>query len=333
MYLPYHHLFMKGAEDMYDVIIIGGGPAGLTAGIYAARANMRSLLIRSAFKPSLITTTDLIENYPGFPDGIGGFELVERFTQQALKFGLTMVDDDLSRIDKAVTDNRVCWKVSTSSAEYLSLSLIISTGTEYAHLNVPGEAEFTGRGVSYCATCDGPFYRGGRLVVVGGGDTAVQEALYLTNFAASVTIVHRRDRLRATAVLQERAFANDRISFAWNAVVDEIEGDSAVKTVTLRDVKDPGKKTVLQADGVFIFTGNIPNTDIVKGVVDMDEAGYIMVDADMRTSAPGIFACGDCTKKLLRQVVTACGDGATAAFAAYEHVSDLKGTSYSGFKA
>ena len=317
---------------MYDVVIIGGGPAGLTAGIYAARSNMKTLLIRSAYKPSLITTTDLIENYPGFPDGIGGFELIERFTQQALKFGLALVDDDILAVAKTGTEGHDAWEVSTAGSVYQALSLIISTGTEYAHLNVPGEVEFTGRGVSYCATCDGPFYRDGRLIVVGGGDTAVQEALYLTNFASSVIIVHRRDRLRATAVLKDRAFANAKISFEWNAVLEDITGDSVVKAVRLKDVKDPAKVKTLPVDGVFIFTGTIPNTEMFNGVVDMDAQGYIKVNAHMNTSAKGIFAGGDCTNKLLRQVVTACGDGATAAFAAYEYVSVLKGTSYDGVK-
>ncbi len=313
---------------MYDVIIIGGGPAGLTAGIYATRSNMKTLLIRSAFKTSLITTTDLIENYPGFPDGIGGFEIIERFAQQALKFGLSILDEDIIAVAKTSAEGHDAWEVSTSGSVHQALSLIISTGTEYAHLNVPGEVEFTGRGVSYCATCDGPFYRDGKLIVVGGGDTAVQEALYLTNFASRVTIVHRRDRLRATAVLQDRAFANVKIAFAWNAVIEDIAGDSVVKTVRLKDVRDPGKITTVDVDGVFIFTGTIPNTEIFKGIVDMDTQGYIKVNAHMNTSAKGIFAGGDCTDKLLRQVVTACGDGATAAFAAYEYVSTLKGTSY-----
>ncbi len=318
---------------MYDVIIAGGGPAGLTAGIYAARSNLKTLLIRSAYKTSLITTTDLIENYPGFPDGIGGFEIVERFTSQALKFGLEIIDDDITAVSKTHMDNQEAWEVTTPGGVYKALSLIVSTGTEYAHLNVPGEDEFMGRGVSFCATCDGPFYRDGRLAVVGGGDTAIQEALYLTNFASSVTIIHRRDRLRATAVLQDRAFANAKISFEWNAVVEAITGDSSVNAVRLVDVRDPLRTKVLDVDGVFIFTGNIPNTGIFKGILDMDAQGYIRVDAHMRTSAKGIFAGGDCTDKLLRQVVTACGDGATAAFAAHEYVSTLKGTSYGGFKA
>jgi thioredoxin reductase (NADPH) len=293
---------------------------------------MKTLLIRSAYKPSLITTTDLIENYPGFPDGIGGFEIIERFTGQALKFGLSIIDDDIIAVAKTGTKSNGAWEVSTSGSVYQALSLIISTGTEYAHLDVPGEVEFTGKGVSYCATCDGPFYRDGRLIVVGGGDTAVQEALYLTNFASSVTIVHRRDRLRATAVLQDRAFANAKIAFVWNAVIEDITGDSAVKAVRLKDIRDPGKITTVPVDGVFIFTCTIPNTLMFKGIVDMDAQGYIKVDAHMNTSASGIFAGGDCTDKLLRQVVTACGDGATAAFAAYEYVSVRKGTSYEGVK-
>jgi len=316
---------------MYDTVILGGGPGGLTAGIYASRAKLKTLLIRSAFKPSLITTTDLIENFPGFPEGIGGFELIERISQQAARFGLEVMDDDVETISPKAIDTFNGWQVKTSSSEFQALSLIISTGTEYAHLHVPGEAEYTGQGVSYCATCDGPFYRDGKLIVVGGGDTALQEALFLTRFARSVTIVHRRDRLRATGILQEQAFANEKISFEWNAVVEEIMGDDAVRSLRIRDVADPEKKKIIEADGVFVFTGNIPNTDMLAGLVDRDEGGYIIVDSHMRTSAKGIFACGDCTAKLLRQVVTACGDGAVAAFAVNEYLNELRGTSYKGF--
>jgi thioredoxin reductase (NADPH) len=316
---------------MYDAIIIGGGPGGLTAGIYSARAKLKTLLIRSAFKASLITTTDLIENYPGFPEGIGGFELAERMAHQALRFGLEIADEDISSISRVTGDAFEVWEVNTSTGAYQALSLILATGTEYAHLNVPGEAEFTGRGVSYCATCDGPFYRDGKLIVVGGGDTAVQEALFLTRFARSVTIVHRRDRLRATAILQDQALANEKISFEWNAVVEEVIGDTSVKSIRLRDVREPERKKTIEADGVFVFTGNVPNTSLFEGLVNLDDQGYIIVDAHMRTSAPGVFACGDCTAKLLRQVVTACGDGATAAFAMNEYVNEIKGISYKAF--
>jgi len=309
---------------MYDIIIIGSGPAGLTAGIYASRANMKTLMIASAFNPSLITTTDMVENYPGFPDGITGLELIEKFTLQAKRFGLEMVQQDVS----SVTRISQGWEVSAGGETYQALALIIATGTEYAHLNVPGEEELTGRGVSYCATCDGPFYRGSKVVVVGGGDTAVQEALFLTRFASEVTIVHRRDRLRATAILQERASANEKIRFEWNAVVEEITGDTAVTGIVLQDVNAPDKKKTLDVEGVFVFTGYIPNTSFLGGIVELDDVGYIKVDEKMQTSASGIFACGDSTKKLLRQVVTACGDGATAAFAAEQYISDIKGTAY-----
>lgn len=313
---------------MYDIIIIGSGPAGLTAGIYASRANMKTLMIASAFNPSLITTTDLVENYPGFPDGITGIELIELFTRQARKFDLEIVEKDVTTVTKKALKESDGWEVAAGGETYQSLSLIIATGTEYAHLNVPGEEELTGRGVSYCATCDGPFYRDSKVAVVGGGDTAVQEALFLTRFASEVTIVHRRDRLRATGILKDRAQANEKLRFEWNAVVEEITGENAVKSITLRDVNDPEKKKTIEVEGVFVFTGYIPNTAFLKGLVDLDDVGYIKTDEKMRTSAPGVFACGDCTNKLLRQVVTACGDGATAAFAAEHYISELKGTSY-----
>ncbi len=313
---------------MYDIIIIGSGPAGLTAGIYASRANMKTLMITSAFSPSLITTTDLVENYPGFPEGITGLELIELFTRQAKRFGLETVEKDVTSLSRLTGTKSTGWEITAGDDTYRASAVIIATGTEYAHLDVPGETEYTGKGVSYCATCDGPFYRGSDVVVVGGGDTAVQEALFLTRFARTVTIVHRRDRLRATAILQERAFANEKIRFEWNAVADEIIGDTVVRGIVIRDANDPEKKKTIDAEGVFVFTGNIPNTAFLGGIVEFDDAGYIRADEWMQTSAEGIFACGDCTKKLLRQVVTACGDGATAAFAAEQYINELKGTSY-----
>ena len=313
---------------MYDIIIIGSGPAGLTAGIYASRANMKTLMIASTFNPSLITTTDLVENYPGFPDGISGSEIIERFTLQAKKFGMETSEADVTAVSGISGDGSVRWKVDAGDKTYEASAIIIATGTEYAHLHVPGEEEFTGKGVSYCATCDGPFYRESSVVVVGGGDTAVQEALFLTRFADTVTIVHRRDRLRATGILRDRASANEKIRFELNAVVEEIIGDTAVKGIAIRDVNEPENKKTLKADGVFIFTGYIPNTAFIRKLVDCDDTGYIRVDERMRTSVQGIFACGDCTTKLLRQVVTACGDGATAAFAAEYYINELKGTSY-----
>jgi thioredoxin reductase (NADPH) len=314
---------------MHDIIIIGSGPAGLTAGIYACRSKLKTLMLTSQVNPSLITITDMVENYPGFPGGISGYELVERFKEQALSFGLEIVDKDVSSVEKITADGRDAWRVSTYDAAFEAHALIIATGTEYAHLNVPGELEFTGKGVSYCATCDGPFYRGVHVAVVGGGNAAVQEAIFLTRFASKVTLIHRRDRLRADKILQEKAFANEKISFLWDSVVEEITGEGLVKSVRVRNVKDPGSTQALDVEGVFIFTGTIPNTGFLKGIVDCDDKGFIKADDTMKTSVPGIYACGDCTRKLLRQVVTACGDGATAAFAAEQYIDELRGTAYS----
>ncbi len=312
---------------VYDIIIIGGGPAGLTAGIYAARANMRTLLLESAFQPSLITITNEVENYPGFPEGITGPELVERLAEQARRFGLEIEQADVTSLTRGPGQDTPNWRVSAGQDDYETLAVIVATGADHARLGVPGEEEFGGRGVSYCATCDGPFFRDSELVVVGGGDTAVQEALFLTKFARKVTLVHRRDRLRAAGVLKDRAQVNPKIAFAWNAVVEEIQGTTAVTGVRLKDVST-GQIRQLACEGVFVFTGYVPHTELLQGLARMDTQGYLIVDDHMQTSVPGIFACGDCTRKLLRQVVTACGDGATAAFAAGLYVDGLKGQSY-----
>jgi thioredoxin reductase (NADPH) len=272
---------------MYDIIIIGSGPAGLTAGIYACRSRLRVLMLASQVNPSLITTTDVIENYPGYPGGIGGFELIEKIREQALLFGLEIVDNDVTSLERITADGMDAWRVHVDGGSHEALSVIVATGTQYAHLNVPGEQEYTGRGVSYCATCDGPFYRDASVAVVGGGDAAVQEALFLTKFARKVTIVHRRDRLRAAGDLQEKAFGNERIDFAWNSVVDEIKGDSAVEKILLHDVNDLNLKQALEVQGVFIFTGSIPNTSFVRDILSCDEKGYILADDEMKTSAKG----------------------------------------------
>jgi thioredoxin reductase (NADPH) len=220
------------------------------------------------------------------------------------------------------------WQVTAGGDLYDTLAVIIATGTSWRKLGVPGEEEFVGRGISYCATCDAPFFRDKNVVVVGGGDTAVQEAVYLTNFARKVTIIHRRDRLRATAILKERALTNSKIDFAWNAVVDEIRGGDAVTSVVIRDVKSPEQKRELPVDGVFMLIGLNPNTDFLRGVMEMNESGYILTDSAMKTSAGGVFACGDCRNTPLRQVVTACGDGATAAVSAQHYIEALKGEAY-----
>ncbi len=314
-------------EPVYDLVIVGGGPAGFTAGLYGARAGLKTLLMEGASTVSQITVTDLIENYPGIPEGINGFDLIERFKKQALQFGAEMVSGDAGTIVRTRWGGMEGWEVRAGGKSYGALAVIVATGAHWRRLGVSGEAAFIGKGVSFCATCDGPFYRDREVAVVGGGNTAVQEALFLTHFARKVTIIHRRDRLRATGILAQRAFDNPKIDFAWNSVVDEITGAEGVQAVRVRDVKTSQTRMV-PADGIFIFVGLIPNTDFVRGLVELDAGGHIVVDATMRTSAKGIFGCGDCTGKLLRQVITACGDGATAAYAAQIYVEDLKGESY-----
>ena len=319
---------MEKRDPLWDVLIIGGGPAGYTAGLYAARANLKVQLIVGASTVSQITTTDWLENYPGILNGIGGFELVEIFRHQAESFGLSVIQDDCTALLPGEWEGQQGWVVQSETRSFKALSVIVATGAQWRKLAVPGEEHYTGRGVSYCATCDGPFYRNRDVIVVGGGDAAVQEALFLTNFASKVTLVHRRERLRATAILRERANAQEKISFIWNAVVEEISGTETVTNVRLRDVRDKKKNWEIPTSGVFVFIGLNPNSDLVKGYADLGDDGAILVDPQMRTSAKGIFACGDCTQKPLRQVITACGDGATAAFSAQRYVEELKGMVY-----
>lgn len=302
----------------YDVIIIGGGPAGLTAGLYTSRARLRSLLIESGILGGQIMATDLIENYPGFPKGIGGSELGHLMEEQAKRFGLETVQNEVIEIGLEGELKRV----QTYEKTYFSRALIICTGTEYRKLGVPGEEEFRGKGVSYCATCDGAFFQNGKVMVVGGGDSALTEALYLTKFVKELYIVHRRDALRATKIYQERAESNPKIKFIWNSVVQAIRGDSIVRSVLIKNVKT-GDTQEIEADGVFLFIGLAPRTQFLKGLVVLDENGYIVTNENCETSVKGIFAAGDCRKKLLRQISTSVGDGATAAFAVEKY---LEGT-------
>jgi thioredoxin reductase (NADPH) len=299
----------------YEVIIIGGGPAGLTAGLYTSRSRLRTLLIETGLFGGQITTTELIENYPGFPQGINGAELSQMMEEQAKRFGLETVNQEVLEV-RLEED----WKVvRTHESDYYSEALIISSGTEYRKLGIPGEDAFIGKGVSFCATCDGAFFKDSRIVVVGGGDSAITEALFLTKFSKEVTIIHRRDALRATKIYQERAFANPKIKFLWNSVVQEIKGDKMVQSILVKNVKTNEVKE-FQTDGVFLFVGISPRTQFLKGLVQMDEGGYILTNENGETSVKGIFAAGDCRKKLLRQVTTAVGDGATAAFAAEKYL-------------
>lgn len=313
-------------EKIKDIVIIGGGPAGLTAGIYAARARMDTLLLESFSVPGQATMTDLIENYPGI-EKTAGYDLVAVFKKQAESFGLVTLRSTVQSIAITGSGKERSFIIEADSGVYRSFSIIVASGARAKKLEVPGEKEFTGKGVSYCATCDGPFFRGKNVVVVGGGDTAVEEAIYLTRFAEKVTIVHRRDRLRSAMILQERAKASGKIDFAWESVVTGVEGSDVVTGVTLENVRT-GEKSHLASSGVFIFVGWVPNTSFLKGIVDLGKGGSVEVDHAMGTSVDGVFACGDCTSKVLHQVVTAAGDGATAAFSSQRYVEDLKGMAY-----
>ena len=316
----------KLPEYDYDTIIIGGGPAGYTAGIYAARSGLKTLLVEGAATVSQITITDLIENYPGIPDGIDGFELMQLFKKQALKFGLEIITKDVLAI-KNNADAPVVWYVTLEDDSFRTLSVIAATGARWRNLEVPGEQEFAGRGISYCATCDGPFYRNKDVVVVGGGDTALQEALFLTRFAKKIFVIHRRNRLRAAKILQKRAFAEKKIEFVWNATLTEVTGRDFVTGIKIADVHS-GKISEISAEGVFIFVGRLPHTGLFRDILRLDAGGYIITDDNMHTSVAGIFAAGDCRAKQFRQVVTAAGDGANAIYSAELYVEELKGETY-----
>jgi len=300
---------MQGGEKkIYDVIIIGGGPAGLTAGLYTSRSRLKTLLIENGLLGGQMTTTELIENYPGFPQGVTGDELSRLMEEQTKRFGLEVIPECVAEV-KLEGDKKI---VKTEEGSYLSQALIVCTGTEYRKLGVPGEKEFAGKGVSYCATCDGAFFRDNQIVVVGGGDSALTEALYLTKFVKEVTIVHRRDAFRGTKIYQERVFANPKVKVLWNSVIEEIKGDAIVKSIRVRNVKTR-EVTDHPIEGVFLFVGLVPRTQFLGGLVQMDEEGYILADGNCETSVKGIFAAGDCRRKLVRQIATAVGDGATAA--------------------
>jgi thioredoxin reductase (NADPH) len=282
--------------------------------------------VEGAATVSQITITDLIENYPGIPDGIDGFELMQLFKKQALKFGLEIITKDVLAI-KNNAAAPVIWDVTLEDDSFRTLSIIAATGARWRNLEVPGEQEFAGRGISYCATCDGPFYRNKDVIVVGGGDTALQEALFLTHFAKKVFVIHRRDRLRAAKILQKRAFAEKKIEFVWNATLTEVTGRDFVTGIKIADVYS-GKISEISAEGVFIFVGRLPHTGLFRDILRLDAGGYIITDDNMRTSAAGIFAAGDCRAKQFRQVVTAAGDGANAIYSAELYVEELKGETY-----
>jgi len=314
-------------EVIYDAIIIGGGPAGLTAGIYLSRARMNTLLIEKALPGGQAVLTEIIENYPGFPEGVGGPELMQKMEEQAIRFGLKIEYGEAVEVSIINHKENKIKIVKINNQKYHALAIILTSGAEASKLGIPGEEKLRGRGVSYCATCDAPFFKDQKIVVIGGGDTAIEEALYLTKFVREVTLIHRRDRLRATEILQERVLANKKINFAWDSMVTKILGKEKVEGVLIQN-KKTGEKKEIFCQGVFIFVGYIPNSKFLKDLVKLDQKGYILTDDNMMTSQEGIYACGDVRKKILRQVVTACGEGATAAFAAQKYIEELKGVSY-----
>ncbi len=304
--------------DEYDLVIAGGGPAGLTAGLYAARSRLKTLLIEKMVAGGQAATTFLIENYPGFPEGISGFDFAQALENQARKFGLLMSSGEVNHLAL----NGKLWEVGYEEERVKSKAAIICTGVESKKLGVPGEEELKGKGVSYCATCDGPFFKDQDIGVIGGGDSAVDEALYLTRFARKVYLIHRRNAFRAAKIAQERAFQNSKIEIVWDTVVEKIHGAGSVEGITVRNVKTQQKRELI-VNGVFMYVGWKPNTAFLKGLIPLDEQGFVPTDDRMATSQPGIFAAGDVRQKLLRQVATAVGDGATAAFAAEQYIETM----------
>jgi thioredoxin reductase (NADPH) len=311
---------LKG-DERYDVIVVGGGPAGLCAAMYAGRGMLKTLLIERGLPGGELLNTELIEDYPGF-ESILGRELAAKMTEHAKKFGATFVTDN---VDSIVRRAGADFEVRTDLGHtYVAPAVIVTAGGTPSKLEVPGEKEYAGRGVSYCAVCDGAFFRGEVLGVVGGGDAAVEEAEYLTRYASKVYIIHRRDHFRASPILQQRAFENPKIEVIWNKVVDEIEGtDQGVTALRLRDTMT-GEESRLPVGGVFVFIGFKPNSGIIRDHVDHDAAGYLITDAHMRTSLPGLYAAGDLRQQLTRQITTAVGDATTAAIAVEKYLAERK---------
>lgn len=298
----------------FQVIVIGAGGAGLTAALYTSRAKLSTAVFEKLVPGGQIAVTDLVENYPGFPDGVLGPDIAMKMEEQAKKYGTEVIYTEVSKLEK----NGTGFVVHTAGGDYHAKALILATGASFRMLNVPGEKELTGKGVSYCATCDGAFFRDKEVVVVGGGDSALQEGLFLTRFATKVTIVHRRDKLRASAILQQRAQEHEKIEFIWNTVVEKVQGETNVKSVQLKNVES-GETREFKTDGIFIFIGHDPNTKFLGDFVKLTEDGYVASDqGSVKTSVPGVFAAGEIRKGATKQLVAACGEGCEAALAAQE---------------
>jgi thioredoxin reductase (NADPH) len=304
-------------KTLVNTLIVGSGPAGLAAALYTGRANLEPVVLTGMELGGQVSLTHLVENYPGFPNGISGQELVEALQKQAERFGAISVFDVATEIDFS----QAPFSVKTFGEEYLAKTLILTTGATPRHLDIPGEVEFTGRGVSYCATCDGHFFQGKDVVVVGGGDSALEEGLFLTRFAKSVTIIHRRDELRAGVLLQKRANENPKINFIWDSIIKEVVGDGIVNSVKLHNLKS-GEDSDFSTEGVFIFIGHIPNTELYEGHLDMDENKYLIVDKYMQTNIPGVYAAGEVADPHFRQVITSAGMGAAAGMQAIRFLEE-----------
>ncbi len=303
--------------EPYDVVIIGAGPGGLAAAVYTGRSRLNTLVLEKGMPGGQILMTDWVENYPGFPEGVVPFELMERFRKQAEKFGAKIETDEVKEVRK----QNELWHVVGNKGEYPTRTVIIATGANYRRLGLPGEAKLTGKGVSYCATCDGAFFKDKDIAVVGGGDNALTEALFLTKFCRSLKLIHRRDQFRAVKILQERVLANGKIEVLWNSVVEGVNGENRIESLTLRNVKD-NTTSVLKVDGLFVSIGMDPNTEFVKGLVELNEWGEIKVGKKMDTTQPGIFAAGDATDACPEQIATAVGTAVRAALAVDDYLSD-----------
>lgn len=295
----------------FDIIIIGAGPAGLSAAIYGARGGLKTAIFEKGMVGGQINVTDEVENYPGFEEPLSGFDLTDKMRKQAERFGAAFIDEEII----AIGMEGLCKVIETSENKYRAKSLIICTGAHPRRLNVPGEERLTGRGVSYCATCDGALYRDKVVAVVGGGDSAIEEGIFLTRFAKKVYVIHRRDQLRAQKIIQERAFRNPKMEFIWDTVIQEIHGEKKVEKLELVNRKTQ-HISMLPVDGIFIYVGILPNNELLESRIELDSAGFVLTDQNMHTNVPGIYAAGDIRHTVLRQVVTATSDGAIAAWSA-----------------
>ncbi len=307
-------------SNIYDVIIIGGGPGGLTAGIYTSRERLKTLLLEKELCGGLLAITDLIENYPGFADGIKGMDLIAKFKKQAEKFGTEIHEfEEVKKIE--LSPNGI--SIETNRGQYNTYTLILATGSVPKILNIPGESEFRGKGVSYCAICDGPLFREKKIAVIGGGDAAAQDALFLTRFADKVTLIHRRYELRATRILQERLRENKKIKLLLNYVPVSIEGKKIVDSIIVKN-KESNEEKIIEVSGIFISVGFLPNSKFLEGLIKLDAAGYIKTNEQMETSTPGIYVAGDVRAKKVRQIAVACGEGTIAAISVRDYLKEIK---------